>query len=855
MLLKSPRWLACALRPVAAAAACACGGGAALGQAAPPETTERPAATAAPGAAPTAPAAPAAASPASLPRLRLDRELGAAARAGDKPQGAAWVEARRIQSFPSAASAPGGVASQRLVAEGDVAFRHTTAVLRADRVSYDGANEQLDASGQVRISREGAVYSGPALSIRLDTFEGWFERPAFEFPRFGSGGQADRLEFLGSNRARAFNADYTSCPREAPAPGGPDGGADVAVSVTPRAGAGAAGAKPAAPAWILQTRRLDLNFNTNEGLAEGAVLRFLGVPILAAPVLSFPITDDRKSGWLPPNVNLDSRSGLDVTVPYYWNIAPHRDMTVTPRLMTRRGLGADVEWRYLERQHEGLLGLDVLPHDSSFGRGRWAWRADHLTTWGADAPAVLRGTTVQWTGARVSDDSWWKDFPRGVTSLTPRLLSQRAAVERPLALGWADGSLYARLAHWQVLQADEAIVSPYQRSPQLGLQLRASGAFGLRAEATTELNRFTLARRDAATAAQPEGWRWHAQAALERPWNGDGWWLRPRLSLNTAYYQTDGRAAQHRSVPSVSLDAGATFERDTLLMGRSLRQVLEPRIRYVRTPFREQSHLPNYDSAGKDFNSTSIYSDNAWSGVDRQSDSHQLTFGATTWLLRESDGAEVLRLGLVQRLLLDPQLVTPDDSNPVKQSATPLTRQLSDLLLIGSTRVVPRWALEGTVRYNADTQRAVRSVFSARYVADDFRTLSAAYRFTRGQSEQVDFGWQWPLTSRRSGQSGQCPGRLFGVGRINYSLRDSRITDSLLGLEYDSGCWIGRIVAERVSTGRSEATTRLMLQLELVGLSRLGSNPLRVLKENIPGYRLLRDDRGESSPSTSPLHD
>ncbi len=865
MLLKSPRWLVGALRPVAAAAACACGAGAALAQSTAPAGTAEPAAAVVPRATPPPRAADAvsALSPLSPPvptvlptRLRLDRELDTGARPGDKPPGAAWVEARRIQSFPSAASAPDGAAPQRIVADGDVSFRHTTAVLRADRVSYDGATEQLEASGQVRISREGAVYSGPALSIRLDTFEGWFERPAFEFPRFGSGGQADRLEFLGSNRARAYNADYTSCPREGPPPGGPEGAAGAAgTTASKAASAGTPGAKTAAPAWILQTRRLDLNFNTNEGLAEGAVLRFLGVPILAAPVLSFPITDDRKSGWLPPNVNLDSRSGLDVTVPYFWNIAPNRDMTVTPRLMTRRGLGADVEWRYLERQHEGSLGLDVLPHDNSFGRGRWAWRAEHLTRWGEGAPAMLRGTTLQWAGARVSDDSWWKDFPRGVNSLTPRLLSQRAAVQRPVSLGWADGSLYARLAHWQVLQSDEAIVSPYQRSPQLGFELSTQGVLGLRAQATTELNRFTLARRDAATAAQPEGWRWHAQAALERPWNGDGWWLRPRLSLNTAYYQTDGRASQHRSVPSVSVDAGATFERDTLFLGRSLRQVLEPRIRYVRTPFRAQSHLPNYDSAGKDFNSTSIYSDNAWSGVDRQSDSHQLTFGATTWLLRESDGAEVLRLGLVQRLLLDPQLVTPDDSNPAQQSATPLTRQLSDLLLIGSTRVLPRWALEASVRYNADTQRAVRSVLSARYVADDFRTLSAAYRFTRGQSEQVDFGWQWPLTSRRGSQASQCPGRLFGVGRINYSLRDSRITDSLLGLEYDSGCWIGRIVAERVSTGRSEATTRLMLQLELVGLSRLGSNPLQVLKENIPGYRLLRDDHSESSPSTSPLHD
>jgi LPS-assembly protein len=208
--------------------------------------------------------------------------------------------------------------------------------------------------------------------------------------------------------------------------------------------------------------------------------------------------------------------------------------------------------------------------------------------------------------------------------------------------------------------------------------------------------------------------------------------------------------------------------------------------------------------------------------------------------------------------------VTPDDADPTLEAAAPLTRKLSDVLVLGSTQIVPRWTLEGTVRFNADTQRAVRSVLAARYAAPDFRAFSASYRFTRGQAEQVDVGWQWPLwparapvaagVGARERGSSSCSGRLYGVGRIHYSMLDRRITDSLLGFEYDAGCWIGRVVAERVSTGRTEATTRLMLQLELVGLSRLGSNPLRVLKDNIPGYRLLREERGDAT-SMSTMHD
>lgn len=781
-----------------------------------------------PAVAASAASAPAADAQRAL-RLRLDRAWSAL------PSGAAGAGLPAVVRAQHLRLRPGTDA----VAQGDVEFRRGGAVLKADRLEYRYDNDTLRAAGDVQISRDGALYRGPELQLRLEDFSGWFASPSFDFQRVGAGGDARRIEFIDSARARAFQARYTSCPRDG----------------------------AAAPAWQLTSDRVDLDFDANEGRAEGAVLRFLGVPILAAPRLSFPITDERKSGWLPPNVNLDNRSGIDISVPYYWNIAPNRDATITPRILTRRGLAADLEFRYLQRGHEGSIGIDALPHDRVAGRSRHAWRAEHLAQWDDDR-GWLAGAQLGWKVTRVSDDDWWKDFPRATTSLTPRLLGQTVQAERPLSVRGLTGAVYARLAHWQVLRSTEAIVSPYQRSPQLGLRLQAELPQGMEAVFESELNRFTLSRPGATDALRPTGLRWHATGTVSRPWRGQGWWMQPTLSLNAAVYDTDGRGSASRVLPTLSMDAGAEFERGLRLFDSDLRQVLVPRVHYVRTPYRDHSRLPNYDSAGKDFNITSIYSSNAWSGVDRISDSHQLTLGASTRLVRNSDGAEVLRVGLVQRMLLDPQRVTPDDADPAALAATPLTRKLSDVLLFGSTQVVPRWTLEGTVRFNADTQRAARSVLAARYAAPDFRAFSASYRFTRGQAEQVDVGWQWPLWSQRApssavaaggrlqrneGASG-CSGRLYSVGRINYSMLDSRITDSLLGFEYDAGCWIGRIVAERVSTGRTEATTRLMLQLELIGLSRLGSNPLRVLKDNIPGYRLLREERGDA-PSMSTIHD
>jgi LPS-assembly protein len=170
------------------------------------------------------------------------------------------------------------------------------------------------------------------------------------------------------------------------------------------------------------------------------------------------------------------------------------------------------------------------------------------------------------------------------------------------------------------------------------------------------------------------------------------------------------------------------------------------------------------------------------------------------------------------------------------------------VLVDGAAHLSEIGTLEAALEYSPELRRTTRSVIRTRYTPGPMRTLAASYRLVRGASEYVDLGWQWPVYGGQPGSSSGCRGTLYGVGRVNYSVKDSRITDSLAGFEYDAGCWIGRVVAERVSTGRSEATTRLLLQLELVGLSRLGTNPLQVLKDNIPGYKMLRDDRTDPPP-------
>ena len=765
-----------------------------------------------------------------------------AANAADADSGAANTPPLQLQPSTRLSATPSGEqARQRpmllsadsvvlrpdidAVAQGKVEFRRAGTVVRADRFSYDSAEDLAIGRGQVSISRDGARYSGPELQLQVQRFEGFFLQPSFEFFKLGAGGRADRVDFLDTDRLRAERALYTSCPRD-------DG---------------------TQPDWLLRTDRLQLDFAANVGVAEGAVLQFLGVPILGLPKLSFPINDERKSGWLPPTVvPLDNRNGFTLAVPYYWNIAPNRDATLIPTLLTRRGLLLDSEFRYLEAAHMGRLRLVFLPQDRITGGSRHAWDID---TEGRMPGQVDYRSQIR----RVSDDAYWKDFPRAMpgSSSVPRLLGQNFSAERGIETAIGSLTAYARVQHWQVLQTgsgSDLITAPYQRSPQLGLRLAPVLPLGLQAGAETEVNRFTrpVDGVSLGSAALPAGWRWHGLGQLSRPFSIPGGWITPKLLLNAAAYAVDaasGNPASHaqRIIPTASLDAGVVLERRMQWFGRSQRQTLEPRLLYVNTPYRNQAALPNFDSAERDFNALSIFTENAFTGVDRVSDAHQLTTGLTTRLMDSQTGAETLRLTFAQRLRLsDQQVVLRGDA---------LTQRLSDVLVEGATSMFNPWKLDAALQYNPDTQRITRSILGLRYAPAPFHTLSARYRLAKGLSEQVELGWQWPVyrgTARPVGAAGGCGGTLYAVGRLNYSLKDSRATDSTVGVEYDTGCWIARVVAERLSTGRSEAATRLLLQLELVGLSRLGANPLQVLKDNIPGYRLLREPGNALIPTFEP---
>ena len=701
--------------------------------------------------------------------------------------------------------------------DGNAELRHGNTVIRADRLVYYQPDDLAKARGNVRVNRKGNVFEGPQMELEVDAFQGFFTAPNYRFLKNDAYGKASKAEFLDDKHTVVFDADYTTCQRE-----------DTLSWL---------------PAWVLTANRIKLDDEEEVGTADGAKLRFKGVPILPIPGLSFPLSDKRKSGFLPPTLGLDNLNGAEITQPYYWDIAPNRDATITPALMSKRGLNLGTEFRFLEPLYRGQLRFDFMPGDKLRDRNRWS--GNYTQTGLLDASGLgLGGLGLNVNLNRVSDDNYWRDFPRAIPALTQRLLPNDVMVNR----GWGDFSLMVRTLKWQTIQdVSSPITPPYDRLPQIvGRYARSNIGPGLDLVVEGDTTQFSANR---SLTNQPNATRIFSRTQISRPWQTPGWFVTPKLQLHATNYAFDaplsnGETNVSRVVPSYSLDSGLVFERKADYLGRSFVQTLEPRAFYVYTPYRDQRALPLYDTGASDFNFATIYSENTFVGNDRIADNNLLTLGVTSRLLDPATGAEALRLGIAQRLRFKDQRVT------LYPSDAPVVDRVSDLLLGASVNWTRQWTTDATVQFNQNTNLSTRSVIGARYNPGNYRTISAAYRFQRDVSEQIDIGWQWPLNDLWGdrGQDlgpgrGLGGGRWFTVGRLNYDKRAGQFVNAVIGFEYDACCWIGRVVMDRQMIGTVTPNTRILFQLEFVGFSRVGSNPLQTLKLNVPKYQYLREQQ------------
>lgn len=730
-----------------------------------------------------------------VPATRPGSSLRPASRspAADAPmeRGATQVSALRIV----------GVRAVELVAEGEAELVRDSRALTADRVIYNELTDEASADGNVRLSQEDDWLAGDWARLIVHEWVGELDQPRYLFTRqsrarpgetqrtiVGTGG-ADVVYFEGENQYRMVNATWTTC-------------------------------EPEDPDWFIRAADLELDYDREIGVARGATLVFKDTPILWWPRMSFPLAEQRQSGFLVPTIGVSNKTGFDLAVPYYWNIAPNYDATITPRLMGRRGLQLGGEYRYLSQNYSGEIRGEWLPKDRVTGESRslGAIQHDHRIT------SRLRASLdYNW----VSDDDYFED------------LSSRIAVASRVNL-LREGRLTYRGDWWTArgrFQGYQTLdgFGPYRRLPQLTLSAyRADLPAGLAFAFEGEYADFKHANPRRA-----EGRRAYAYPQVSLPVRGAAYFLTPKLGIHYTSYELSrteragDRDSVRRTVPIFSVDSGLFFERDTMAFGHAYQQTLEPRLFYLRVPYRSQQDLPRFDTSRYDFGFAQLFAENRYTGVDRIGDANELTAAVTTRFIEPRSGAERMRATVAQRFYFSDQEVTLDE---VKRD-----RRRTDILALASGRLTQAVSLDTLWRYDPFERETQRFNFALRYNPEPGRVLNVSYRYStplidnrpnRAGLEDIDFSGQWPLGNR-----------WYGVGRVTRSLKDKRVTEAVAGVEYLStcGCWVFRTAAHRFATDPSRTTNALFFQLELTGLGGIGPSPVNLLTRSVPGYGKINE--------------
>ena len=701
------------------------------------------------------------------------------------------VETERLPAFIDADELQGRQ-ERDVEGRGNVRFRSRGKVVTADWLYYDQVADEVDAAGNVHIEQGGDRVDGTRLKLNVETDRGFMQRPKYHLAEQQARGEANEFQFEGRNHYRAKQGNYTTC-----GPGQDD--------------------------WYIRAGDLDINKNTEIGTAHDASVVFLGTPILYTPWIDFSLSRARKSGFLSPTIATSGKSGSEVALPYYWNIAPNRDATITPHVLSKRGLLLASEFRYLEPSYRGEIRLEALPNDrESGGDNRSAAFIKHAQTWG---PWVFQANVQH-----VSDDRYFSDLSTQIATTSTKLLPREAIVARGGALGsngyWGFSGL---VQSWQTLQDPLApLTPPYNRLPQLTLNTNSFDVFGTDIALQSSYVDFhhpTLVN----------GRRFVAYPSISMPLQNSYGYITPKIGLHYTRYNLDSATTSlgdsTRTVPIASTEAGVVFERETSLAGQRYQQTLEPRLEYVYIPTRNQNLLPNFDSGVSDINFATIFAENQFSGNDRINDANQVTAGVTSRLLDPNTGIEQLRIGLAQRYYFKSQEVT-------LPGTTPRTSANSDILAALSGRVAPNLIADVGFQYNNDLSQTNKFALGARYRPEPGKVLNAGYRYTRGILENVDLSAQWPVATGWT-----------GVARVNYSLHDGRTAEVLAGIEYNGGCWVLRVVGYSVAVSTGDASRSIFVQLELNGVAKVGSNPLDVLRQNIAGYTKINEPQSSGLPS------
>jgi LPS-assembly protein len=660
---------------------------------------------------------------------------------------------------------------------GGVTLKRGTQQLETEGARYDPKSGRVSALA-------GARYRQPGLEVEADTVEyvpangrAVLTGGRYRLPRQPASGGADRIEVRDTGRIAMEEVSYTTCPGDE-------------------------------PDWVLGIDRLKLNTEREVGEAERVTLRFFGVPVIYWPYLSFPLSDRRKSGFLVPEFGQSERAGFEASAPYYFNLAPNYDYTLTPVLMSKRGLQLENRFRYLGEDSTGTVDLAYLYSDSALPGNPQRSHIDfrHITRFD-------NGWRFLAAIEDVSDTDYFQDL-----GSSPQITSQ-THIERLLQADYVGDvwRIVARLQNFRTLdlgipEADR----PYASLPQVSaVGLWLDGPLGLDWRLRTEAAAFA---RDVGA----EGGRAVFEPGVSLPLETRGFFLTPSASLRMVQYQLwDSTGTEERSpgyaAPVLSVDSGVLLDRG-LSKGEFV-QTLEPRMLYAWIPRRDQADLPLFDTGRPDFNYVQLFRPNRYLGADRIGDTNQLSLGVTTRLIEAASGREFLTASLGKAWYFADPVVTLPEESPREAGSSPIVLELGMGLF-------KHWNADIGYQWDNVSSDTHLAQFRVQYQPAPNRVANIAYRYRPELLEDVALSVGWPIAQRWSVASA-----------LEYSLRDSATVDRLIGIQYESCCWAVRLAATKQVSRRDGSTdTAVRLQVEFKGLAGLGGDARDRFEGDILGY-------------------
>ncbi len=685
---------------------------------------------------------------------------------------------------------------------GNAEITRNTQQVTADTIIYNQPEDTANLDGNVNYWDVDLFLNSEDALLKFDNGVGEFTNADYILKESRGRGSADKMVLDIGTRTDLEKLEYTTC-------------------------------DPDDQFWNFTASSLSLDHENNYGKARNVVIRVKDVPVFYTPYLSFPLSKERKTGFLAPGYGTTNRNGFEFQTPYYWNISPSMDATLTPRLLTDSGVMAMGEYRYLHNRGSGVINMEYLPSDNGRDDKHRNFIALEL-----DQQFAKRGH-LYLDYNRVSDQFYFEDFGSQLSITSTSFLQQRADI----TYSGSNWNALARVQNFQTVNRSIPTTSrPYKRLPQVIFNYgspRNNHAlnFGLNSEAVYFDRGENTALLDVVN-----GLRIDLNPYISFPMSTRSTFIKPKLRLRYTQYALNENSlfesSPNRILPIFSLDSGIFLERDTNLFKTDYIQTLEPRLFYRYTPHDGQEDLPVFDTGQYTFSFNSLFYEDRFSNPDRVGDANQMTLAVTSRLIRQDTGASLGSVSFGQifyfrdRKVTLPNLLVRDEDT-------------SSLVAAFETDIFKNLHFNGDFQWNPYVSNSTEKItLKATYNPAPDKILNFSYRVVRSNEinrvvgfdsfgvattdiDQTDLSFSWPIKNNWS-----------VVGRWNYAVPEGRSLELFGGVEYESCCWGVRAVARRfLSSVDGEFDTGIFLQMELKGLAGIGKKTVDFLKQQIPGYQ------------------